>query len=44
LPDEFYQQTLTHLDFMKKAELYAILQDIPKGALHHDHFNCNEDK
>lgn len=29
---------------MRSSELYEILKDIPKGVLHHDHFDCNEDE
>jgi len=29
---------------MKSQKLYELLKNIPKGALHHDHFECNQDK
>lgn len=29
---------------MRSSELYEILKDVPKGVLHHDHFDCNEDE
>ncbi len=44
LPQGFYQEkVLSHLNFMKKNPLYPLLKTLPKGALHHDHFDCNED-
>jgi hypothetical protein len=34
---------LSHLKFMRESPLYPLLKTLPKGALHHDHFDCNED-
>ena len=28
---------------MRQSPLYKLMKTIPKGALHHDHFDCNED-
>lgn len=42
LPSGFYQEkVLSHLKFMKQSPLYSLLESLPKGALHHDHFDCN---
>ena len=35
------ETTMTHLDHIRSTELYEFLKDIPKGVLHHDHFDCN---
>ena len=44
LPEAFYQEkVLSHLNFMRESPLYPLLKSLPKGALHHDHFDCNED-
>lgn len=51
-PENFYhstsinnaEQTIIHLDFMKKSPLYPILQVLPKAVLHHVHFDCCEDE
>lgn len=32
-----------HLEWMKQQKLYDVLKTIPKGVLHHDHFECNYD-
>jgi hypothetical protein len=41
----FYpEKALSHLNFMKNQKLYELLKNIPKGSLHHDHFDCNQDK
>lgn len=28
---------------MRNEPLYGLLKTLPKGTLHHDHFDCNED-
>lgn len=28
---------------MRSTQLFGLLKTLPKGALHHDHFDCNED-
>lgn len=39
----FAEKMLSHLNFMRNEPLYALLKTLPKGTLHHDHFDCNED-
>jgi len=40
----YAEKVLSHLSFMKNQKLYNLLSNIPKGSLHHDHFDCNQDK
>ena len=40
----YLEKVLSHLKFMRGQRLYELLKTIPKGSLHHDHFDCNEDK
>ena len=37
------EKVLSHLNFMKNDPLYKKLQHMPKGTVHHVHFDCNED-
>lgn len=37
------EKVLSHLNFMRNEPLYALFKSLPKGTLHHDHFDCNED-
>jgi hypothetical protein len=29
---------------MRRGKLYDLLKDMPKGVLHHIHFDCTEDE
>ncbi len=35
---------MTHLNFMRNNQLYPLLKTLPKGVLHHLHFDCAEDE
>lgn len=35
---------MSHYEEMRKHKLYSLMKTIPKGALHHCHIDCCEDK
>ena len=37
------EKVLSHLRFMRNEHLYRLFKTMPKGSLHHCHFDCNED-
>lgn len=34
---------MAHLEHMRSTQMYRLLKTLPKGVLHHDHIDCNED-
>ena len=51
LPEGFHQgiscsyseKMLSHLKHMRSQKLFDLFKTIPKGSLHHLHFDCSED-
>ncbi len=40
----YIEKTLTHLQHIRSGELYEVLKAMPKGVVHHLHFDCTEDE